>query len=278
MTAVPLRASPVYLFSAVTAPSPSADAIPPSPRAPRLPPRVPELRLPLGRRRLGPGVVASLVLHGVLLFLLLYKGTLYLAGGAGSGAGPRGGGGGGGQPLVRFLNLPAFSSPQAVSVPAAPAVHLAPITLPVPARIDLPQPVSPPAVTVAVVAPAGAGAGTGGGPGQGPGSGGGQGGGVGTGIGNDSGPGSGGPGGYIDPSPRRVIPQPPDCVGRGTLEVRFWVTAEGRVDRVELDPSPKKADCRDEFIALMKDTRFIPATRFGQPVPGIFSMKYSRGH
>ena len=239
---------------------------------------MPELRLPLGRRRLGPGAIASTLLHGTLLFLLLYKGTQYLAGGTGNGDGPRGGGGGGGQQLAHFLNLPAYSAPQQVTVPAPPALTVPPITLPDPVKIELPPPTEQPVVAVQTPAPVGAGPGTGGGPGSGPGSGGGQGGGVGTGIGNDSGAGSGGPGGYIDPSPRRVIPQPPDCMGRGTLEVRFWVTAEGRVDRVELNPSPKNADCRDEFIALMKDTRFLPATKLGQPVPGVFSMKYSRGH
>lgn len=276
MHAVPLRASPVYLLDDVTA-HPHSDlprTAPPGRRAP--PPPVPELRLPLPRRRLGGGALASTLLHGALLFLLLYKGAQFLAPGSGPGEGAPGGGGGGGQPLARFLNLPAYSAPQQVTVPAAPAITPPVVALPDPVKLDLPQPVEQPAVALQATAPVGAGAGTGGGPGQGPGSGGGQGGGVGTGIGNDSGPGSGGNGGYIPPDPRRVILFPPVCTGQVSLEVQFWVTAEGRVDRVELIPSPKKSECRDQLIALMKDTRFKPALRQGQPVAGIYSIKYSK--
>ncbi len=219
-----------------------------------------------------------MLLHGALLFLLLYKGAQFLAPGSGPGEGAPGGGGGGGQPLARFLNLPAYSAPQQVTVPAAPAITPPVVALPDPVRLDLPQPVEQPALALQATAPVGVGAGTGGGPGQGPGSGGGQGGGVGTGVGNDSGPGSGGSGGYILASPRRVLVQPAACAGSGQLEVRFWVTEDGRVDRVELNPKPKKAECRDELMALMKDTKFYPATKQGRPVPSIFSITYSTGH
>ncbi|MGH7529415.1 MAG: energy transducer TonB, partial [Gemmatimonadales bacterium] len=114
-------------------------------------------------------------------------------------------------------------------------------------------------------------------PGQGPGTGGGRGTGTGTGLGADQGPGSGGEAGYIFPaSPRWTIFPPPgaprDARGRRHV-VRFWVTADGRVTRVEVTPPIEDGDYRREFIARMMAYQFAPATtRDGRRVASVASV------
>jgi hypothetical protein len=142
------------------------------------------------------------------------------------------------------------------------------MVLPDPVRIVVP-PLEPAAPLVAAAATVGAGAATTGGPGEG--------GRTGTGVGTDSGPGSGGAGSYIFPaSPRWMITPPlvgPAAVRGRRYEVRFWVTAEGRVTRVDVNPPIKDAAYRREFIERMKGFLFIPATtRDGTRVESIFSI------
>jgi hypothetical protein len=142
-----------------------------------------------------------------------------------------------------------------------------------PVKIDMP----PPTVAIAPPAAVGTGDGTTGGPGQGPGSGGGTGTGTGTGTGADAGPGSGGKASDIfAATPRWAIMAPtgapPEVHGK-RHEVRFWVTAEGRVTRVEVTPAIKDGGYRREFMERMMGYLFNPATtRDGRRVEYIASV------
>ena len=231
--------------------------------------------LPLSRRREGRAAAVSFLAHVIIAVLVLWRGAqLFQSGGGGAGA--PGGGGGGGRPGVSsWFALPAPSTPQAQDVPAAPTVTVPTVAMPLPepVKIDIPTP------AVAVLPPAaiGTGAGTTGGPGQGPGTGGGKGTGTGAGTGADTGAGSGGGTGYIFPaSPRWTIFPPPGAPreARGRRhDVRFWVTAEGRVTRVEVTPPIKDADYRREFTERMMGYLFNPATtRDGRHVDYVASV------
>lgn len=221
--------------------------------------------LPRARRRQGPAAAFSFLAHLTIAILVLWRGAALFEGGNGPGAGPPGGGGGGGRPAVSWFALPPVSTPQVHDIPPAPAVSVPTVAVPVPERvkIDVPTPsvVVPPPTPPAAI---GTGAGTSGGPGQGPGTGGGKGTGTGTGVGADSGSGSGGGRGDIFPaSPRWTIFPPPGAPreARGRrYEVRFWVTAEGRVTRVEVTPPIKDAGYRREFTERMMGYLFNPAT------------------
>jgi len=212
--------------------------------------------LPLPRRREGPAAVLSFLAHVTIAILVLWRGAALL--GSGGGSGPRGGGGGGGRPAVSWFALPSFSAPQAHDVPAAPAVTVPTVALPAPEPVTIDVP--PQTVVITPPTAVGTGAGTSGGPGQGPGSGGGKGTGTGTGIGADSGAGSGGNAGDIVPASPIWAIIPPDGMPRGRHEVRFWVTAEGSVARIEVTPPIKDADYRREFTKRMMGYLFKPAT------------------
>jgi hypothetical protein len=100
---------------------------------------------------------------------------------------------------------------------------------------------------------------------------------VGTGVGSDSGPGSGG--GKSDifaASPRWAIFPPngaPSGVKGKKHEVRFWVTAQGRVTRIEVTPPIKDAGYRREFTERMMGYLFNPATtRDGRHVDYVASV------
>lgn len=233
--------------------------------------------LPLPRRREGPAAALSFIGHVTIAVLVLWRGAALFEDGGGGGTGPRGGGGGGGRRTVSWFALPSFSVPQAYDIPPAPAVSVPLVAVPVAeaVKIDVPTP----NVVVPPTAPAtiGTGAGTTGGPGQGPGTGGGRGTGTGTGAGADSGSGSGGARGDIFPaSPRWTIFPPPGAPreARGRRhEVRFWVTAEGRVTRVEVTPPIKDAGYRREFTERMMGYLFNPATtRDGRHVEFVASV------
>jgi protein TonB len=235
--------------------------------------------LPLSRRREGSGPAAalSLLAHIAIAILVLWRGaTLFASGGGGGSTGPRGGGGGGGQPAMSWVALPPLAAASAEhdvvkAEPTPPPVVTVPTVTPPPAepvKIDVPltTQTTPP---VAV----GTGNGTTGGPGSGPGSGGGQGTGTGTGVGSDSGPGSGGGPSGIIPSPKwAILPPsgaPREMKGR-PYEVQFWVTAEGRVTRVEVTPPIKDSGYRRDFVDRMMGYQFNPArTLDGRPIDGI---------
>ena len=241
------------------------------------PPIFTAYRLPLPRRRQGPAAALSLVAHVAIAVLMLWRGAELLAGGGG-GPGPRGGGGGGGRQVVTWFTLPTGTAPQALDMPAPPAVTVPTVALPDPVKLDVPaidqiSTIAPPPPS----AVSGSGTGTTGGPGQGPGSGGGQGTGTGPGSGSDAGPGSGGEAGYIFPAtPRWAIFPPPGAPGavRGrSYQVRFWVTADGRVTRVEVTPPIKDAAYRRQFNERMMGYLFTPAaTRDGRRVDYVASV------
>jgi len=240
---------------------------------PETPPLFNAYSLPLPRRRQGPAAALSFAAHVAIALLVLWRGAALVAGGGG-GTGPRGGGGGGGRPLVTWFTLPAGSAPQALDVPAPPAVTVPTIAPPDPVKLDVPpleaivQP-PPPSAT----APAGTANGTTGGPGQGPGSGGGLGTGTGPGRGSDTGPGSGGEAGYIlaDPIGMSMM-----FCSKGTFVLRFWVEANGRVSRVEVSPPPKDAGCYRDMLAQMRAFKFKPAmTRDGRPVASVYEMTHT---
>ncbi|MGH7644515.1 MAG: hypothetical protein ACREMR_02920, partial [Gemmatimonadales bacterium] len=138
---------------------------PPAPGSPGPPerPRFDCYRLPLSRRRLGPGALASLLVHVLLIALIFWRGAELVSGGGG--AGPLGGGGGASR-APRFVNLPGLSAPVAVDVPLVVpppvvTVVLTPEVLPVePEPIEVPQPA---VAHVATGGEGGAGPGTGGG-------------------------------------------------------------------------------------------------------------------
>lgn len=229
--------------------------------------------LPLPRRREGPAAVLSLLAHVAVAVLMLWRGAELFESGGGGGPGPRGGGGGGGRQPVSWFALPTPSSPQQVDVPPlapAPSVAVPTVTVAIPDAVKIEVP-------TATMAVPGTTAGATGGPGQGPGTGGGRGTGTGTGVGVDSGPGSGGDARYIFPaSPRWTIFPPPGAPreARGRRhDVRFWVTAEGRVTRVEVTPPIKDADYRREFTERMMGYLFNPATtRDGRHVAYVASV------
>jgi len=220
--------------------------------------------LPLARRREGPAAVLSFLAHVTIGVLVLWRGAALFENGGGGGAGPRGGGGGGGRPAMSWVALPMPAATQAEAVRATPppAVTVPTIAPQImePVKIEMPPPTlsaTPPAVV-------GTGDGTTGGPGQGPGSGGGVGTGTGTGTGSDAGPGSGGNASDIfAPTPRWAIMAPPGApsgIRNQRYEVRFWVTADGRVIRIEVTPPIKDAAYRREFMDRMKGYVFDPAT------------------
>ncbi|MFN2571299.1 MAG: hypothetical protein ABR537_06755 [Gemmatimonadales bacterium] len=232
--------------------------------------------LPLPRRREGPAAAVSFLIHVAIAVLVLWRGAALFKAGGGGGTGPRGGGGGGGRPAVSWFALPSVATAQAQDITQAPpAVTVPTVAPPVvePVKIDVP----PSTAVITPPAAVGTGTGTTGGPGQGPGTGGGTGTGTGMGAGADSGSGSGGGPGYIFPaSPRWTIFPPPgaprDTRGR-RHEVRFWVTAEGRVTRVEVTPPIKDAGYRREFNERMMGYLFNPATtRDGQAVDYVASV------
>jgi len=65
---------------------------------------------------------------------------------------------------------------------------------------------------------------------------------------------------------------PGSVLGR-TYRVRFWVSAEGRVTRVEWDPPITNADYSREFQQRMMAFRFYPAhTRDGQNVASVVTV------
>ncbi|MGH7567939.1 MAG: hypothetical protein ACREL9_03060 [Gemmatimonadales bacterium] len=244
-------------------PSPPPD--PPQPASPARPP-FDAYRLPLTRRRGGPGTAAALIAHAVIVLAIFWRGAELFHGGPGRGGG--GPSGGGGERLARFLTLPALSTPIAVDVPVPPSLTLTavPPIVPIPldlAALELPR--------LAALSPATAGTGGGAGPGTGGGTG------AGTGPGSVAGPGTDGEGGYIlDANPRGVILPPvnaPPAVKGRVYRVRFWVAADGRVTRVVVTPELRDEKYRREFIERMMAFQFTPArTRDGQPVASVYTI------
>jgi hypothetical protein len=235
------------------------------------PPLFDAYRLPLPGRRQGPAATVSLVAHVAIAVVVLWHGAALFAPGAG-GAGDAGlPGAGGGRPAVSWFTLPTPSTPLALDVPpppSVPAVIVPATALPDPVKIDarLLQ-LAPPLLSASAPPPVAGGTGTGmgGGPGTG----------MGTGTGADAGPGSGGDGGYIPAFARGGVSVP--ACARGDFQLRFWIEVDGRVLRVEVDPSPKDPRCRREMLAQLRAYKFRPAmTRDGRPVASVYQIRLIR--
>ena len=238
-----------------------------------------EFVFPTPRERYGRAFVGSVVAHAlvVLLFMLDLGGspTLEDQQGAG-GAGPAGGGGGGGARSVTYVALPAYQRPerpreQEQQRPVRPEDIVIPKAqfeqVEIVERFEIPRETTP--LDVGTIL--GRGSGEGGGAGAGPGSGGGIGSGQGTGIGTGVGPGTGGGEGEVYlPYPRKVVlppMDPPRGVKGKEFHIHFWVSASGRVIRVEIQPQVRDNAYRSRLVASLHDWEFNPAVRLdGTPV------------
>jgi hypothetical protein len=250
----------------------------------------PALQLPKEQRS-ASGLVVSLLFHGALLALIILGvargGDMPVVAGPGLG-GLAGGGGGGGGAEVTYIDLP----PLAASAPAAAEATAADVPVVIPPPVEeaeeaapvQPAPEAPPQVAVVTPTPGaaqsgdGAGTGTGTGAGNDAGSGGGSGGGTGTGIGAGVGPGTGGDStGITPPSWRFFAPpleRPPKELRGQTITIRFWVRADGTVERYQTDPEIEDDDYREKFSEIALGTLWRPARRRdGTAVPAIAEMQ-----
>jgi len=158
---------------------------------------------------------------------------------------------------VNFLALPT-PAPAAVDVPVPPRVQLAPAQLPPLAQIklDLPPVALPPDSAAA---------------------------GGGLRAGSAAGPGMGGGDDYIFvASPRTAILPPlakaPGSVAGRTYRIRFWVAADGRVTRVDIDPPIRDDAYRREFVERMTAYQFYPArTRDGMNMASVVTVSLRIG-
>lgn len=251
----------------------------------------PALSLPKERRS-ASGLVVSLLFHGALLALILLGvargGDMPVGTGPGLG-GLAGGGGGGGGAEVTYIDLPPVAASEPAAAPEATQVET-PVEIPPPVEEEeeaepvTPQPEAP--AEVAVVTPSegaaqsgqGAGSGTGTGAGNDAGSGGGSGGGIGTGIGTGIGPGTGGDStGITPPSWRFFAPpleRPPKELRGRTITVRFWVRANGTVERYETVPEIQDDKYSEKFSEIALGTLWRPARRRdGTAVPAVAEMQ-----
>ena len=192
------------------------------------------------------------------------------------------GGGGGQGGLVReigMINLPPPVAPETPRQVPARAPQVVP-----PRRIEPPQPlaeepVQPPATPPAdsgaeasASASAGSGTGTGGGSGSGSGPGTGAGAGPGTGTGGTAPLDSVG-GRARPPEPTRVILPPfdyPRTMRGQSIDVNFFVLADGRVERVVFIPDVSDRAYARKLEDAMRAYRFRPArSASGQAIPGV---------
>jgi hypothetical protein len=159
--------------------------------------------------------------------------------------------------VVNFLVLPA-STPAAVDLPTPPNVP--PPSLPALSQIK----VDVPRLDLSQAAGIGGAPGPGASPGRG--------------TGSAEGPGTGGEGDYIFiASPRTLIlpPQAPGSVAGHTYRVRFWVGADGRVTRVDVDPPIMDEAYRREFLKRMLAYQFVPDKR---NVASVYTVTLQPGH
>jgi len=211
--------------------------------------------------------------HAVIVGVLVVGGREIV------GRGQGGSRAGGGDARVNFFAIPA-GAPAAVDM-ALPA-RLTPSELSALRRIHVELPAfalpqaTPPALTAAL--------GGGGGGGNAGGGGGGRGTGLGAASGAGVGPGTGDEAGYIFPaSPRTAILPPlasvPGSVAGRTYHVKFWVSVEGRVIRVEVEPPIADAAYGREFQQRMMAYQFYPAhTRDGRNVTYVVTVPLRIGN
>jgi hypothetical protein len=226
--------------------------------------------LPLGRRRFGPGAAVAVFVHAAIVGALVIHGREILGRAQGGSRAP-------GNARVNFFAIPA-GAPAAVDM--APPPRLTPYDLSALRRIhvelpplELPQ-ATLPVPTAALSGAGGSAAGEAGGRGTGPGAAAGVG--VGSGTGDEA--------SYIFPaSPRTAILPPlarvPGSVAGRTYHVKFWVSVEGRVTRVDVVPPIADAAYGREFQQRMMAYQFYPAhTRDGRNVTSVVTVPLRIGN
>jgi periplasmic protein TonB len=233
-------------------------------------PVTPSLKLPATPHRYG-GLAASVILHGLLVGLLAVQGDRLWShtldqGNPAPGSSSAGGGGGNRVAYITLPSLPRPASPPHFRPPppVTPQKMVpAPVREPVPVSqaASLPLDTTPAAVlttepgNAAPVSGTGAGgnAGARGTTGTGPG----------AGAGGGAGTGGGGQGGILrPPEPRDMafpFDTPPKELRGVSLNVTFWVRADGRVERYQVEPSIKDRDYAKKFDEVMRAFRFTPA-------------------
>ena len=235
-------------------------------------PSLPGLRLPLGRPRLGPGAVLATLAHVLIVGALVIHGREILGR-------PQGGPAASGEARVNFFAIPA-GAPAAVEMALPPRLALSDLSalrrinveLP---PLELPQPTLP-VPTTAALGGGGGGANAGGPAGRATGPGAATGSGVGSGTGDEA--------SYIFPaSPRTAILPPlakvPGSVAGRTYRVKFWVSVEGRVTRVDVVPPIADAAFGREFQQRMLAYQFYPAhTRDGRNVSCVVTVPLRIGN
>ena len=177
---------------------------------------------------------------------------------------------------MNFFAIPA-GAPAAVDMALSPRLTLSDLSTLRRIHVELP-PLELPQATLPVptVAPSGGGTAGGGAGGRGTGPGAAAGAGVGSGTGDEA--------GYIFPAaPRRAnvpsLGKVPGSVAGHTYRVKFWVSAEGRVTRVEVDPPIADAEYGREFQQRMMAYQFYPAhTRDGRSVANVVTIPIRIGH
>jgi len=258
------------------------------------PTRYPTVRLPRSDRRFGAG--PALVALGYVLVILgavlgVTRGEFALGPG---GPGTGGGGGGGGGTETRYVSLPPMRADASVARRAevtadAPLPEQVSVTTPEDAVIpsdplSMQQEIARLEAlrqlrAAASIETLGPGSGTGAGPGVGSGSGGGVGSGQGTGVGSGVGPGFGGGEAVIAPEPRAIVypfEQPPASIRGRQFTIRFWVDAQGRVTKVEIQPEIADRAFRAKLMERMYSWTFYPAlTAEGRNVAGQLVITYS---
>ena len=233
-------------------------------------PVTPSLKLPGAPHRYG-GLAASILLHGLLVGLLVVQGDrlwshTLVPGNSTPGSSSAGGGGGNRVAYITLPSIPRPASPPHFRVTPPVAIQK---TVPAPAREPVPvSPTASAAVDTAAAAVvtnqpdstgpangtgAGGTAGAGGRPGTGPG----------AGVGGAHGTGGGGEGGTLrPPEPRDMafpFDTPPKELRGVSLNVTFWVRADGRVERYQVEPPIKDREYAKKFDEVMRAFRFTPA-------------------
>jgi TonB family protein len=102
--------------------------------------------------------------------------------------------------------------------------------------------------------------------------------GPGVGVGTDTGPGGGG-GTLQPPEPRDMafpFDNPPKELRGVSLNVTFWVRADGRVQRYQVQPEIKDREYAKKFDQVVRDFRFKPARAAdGTRVAGTITISFT---
>jgi hypothetical protein len=213
---------------------------------------------------MAPGAVLTVLVHATVIGALVVRARAPASGLAGRAA----------PDAVNFFVLPR-ETPAPVDVALTPHVPLADLSGLRRIVIELPSVDLPRATLPLPVLPVSGGTGSADGA---------RGGGGGPATGGGAGPGTGDEGGYIvHAAPRTAIAPPlaqvPGSVAGRTLRVSFWVAADGRVTRVEVDPPIADAAYNRELQRRMMAYQFYPAhTRGGRTLADVVTVSLRIGN